>query len=201
MRDNVERNRGFTLIELLIVVAIAGIFAATQFALMIEGVRRHDAVTKKAAIQGEARNVLEVFGRDARAAVGFPDSVDGIPPGDFLLERTDGEGKRIFVVYTLAPGDRIRAGKNGLDVFLQQQVLTRAEWRADGPPEETGRKVLSRVVNEFEVKVMNGAAKPLVACSLSTAEVSDGKRLFVHLASAFTPRVDGAASGREEAGE
>jgi prepilin-type N-terminal cleavage/methylation domain-containing protein len=202
MKDKMGRNRAFTLIELLIVVAIAGIFAGTQFALMTEGVRRHDSVARKAAIQGEARNILEVFARDARAAAGFPDSVAGVPadPEDVVVELAGGEGDRTVAIYSLEPGNRIRAGKDGPDAFLQQHTLTRTEWRIGETAEETGRRVLSRVVNGFECKVMGDGVKPLVACSLSTAEVSDGKRLFVHLASAFAPRVDETPAG-EEVGE
>jgi prepilin-type N-terminal cleavage/methylation domain-containing protein len=203
MRDKTGRKHAFTLIELLIVVAIGGIFAATQFVLMIEGVRRHDGVTKKAAVQGEARNVLETFARDARAAVDLPNSVKGISTDseDVLLISADGEGERTVVVYSLAPGDRMRAGKEGPEVFLQQQVLTRIEWRPGEQPEEIGRKVISRVVDRFECEVRRGTENPLVVCAVSTADVSDGKRVICHLASLFTPRVDAADKGEKEAGE
>jgi prepilin-type N-terminal cleavage/methylation domain-containing protein len=202
MKAEPARRAGFTLIELLIVVAIGGIFAGTQFALMSEGVRRHDRVTRQAAVQGEARNILEAFAEDARAAVELPDSVEGVTAGpeDFVLVRRGRDGGRTVVVYSLSPGERIRAGKDGPEDFLEQKILTRTEWRPEKRPEETGRRVVSRVVELFECEVRRGGARPLIVCSVWAADVSDGKRIITRLASAFAPRVEGQAGG-EEAGK
>jgi len=199
VRTDIHRPRGFTLIELLIVVAIGGIFCGAQFTLMVEGVRRHDRVTKQAVAQGEAANVLKTFGDDARAAVDLPGAIEGIPLGEggFLMVRKDDDGERIAVVYSLEPGERTRAGKDGLDVYLDRRILTRSEWRLGEKPEETGRRVVARSIDRFQTAVLAGFGKPVVTCVVATADVSDGKRVIENLASAFTPRVEWTTGAEE----
>lgn len=200
MSGVMETKRAFTLIELLIVVAIVGIFAAAQFSLMIEGVRRHDQVTKRAVIQGEARNILKAVGRDARLAVGFPLEIPGreSSPDDFPLVIPGTDGARSGVVYSLLPGETIRAGREGPDVFLQKRVLVREEWSLDDGGVRVRQRVIARNVDSFRCEVVRDYDRPVITCSLTTAEVSNGRRVRVALASLFTPRMAEVSGTAEE---
>jgi len=191
---------GFTLIELLIVIAVMGIFAATQFVLMIEGVRRHDLVSKQAVLQGEARNILSAVGRDVRAAVDFPQQLgeQKAGPDSLLMVIADGEGGRRAVRYSLSPGDVIRAGREGKEAYLRKQVLIREMWSSaagEGPME---RRVVARDTEAFRWELLAGYAHPVISCSVTTAEVSNGRRVRTLLASLFTARTAVAEGGAEE---
>lgn len=197
-----RENRAFTLIELLIVVAITGIFATVQFSLMIEGVRRHDRVTKRAVIQGEARNILKSVGRDARAAVEFPSEIPGkeSSPDDFLVVIEGADGARHAVVYSALPGETIRAGREGAEVFLRKKVLVREEWglNAGNGDRPLKRRVIARNVESFGCRLVRDLGRPVVNCSLTAAEVSDGRRVQVSLDSLFTPRMAEVPGRAEE---
>jgi len=195
-----KAGHGFTLIELLITVALISIFAVTQFALMIEGVRRHDLVSKQAAIQGEARNVLSALGRDIRAASGFPAELGErkAGPDTLLVVIESGTGASRSVAYTLSPGETVRAGREGRDVYLRKSILIREEWvPGEGAATRTSQRVINRDVEFFRWNILSGGSRPVISCSIGTAEVSNGRRVHAINGSLFTPRGGAFAEGAQ----
>jgi prepilin-type N-terminal cleavage/methylation domain-containing protein len=68
-----RRKRGFTLVELIVTMSLASLVLAGVFASVIFVTRSCLATTDYAGMDGEARESLEVFARDARMASGVSD--------------------------------------------------------------------------------------------------------------------------------